>query len=54
MKKMDQLQVRALEEVSTDDIPSKNSTSVDKRLGWLCPICSCLGCPGSIVPIFCV
>jgi hypothetical protein len=53
MKKIDQLQVRALEEVSTDDAPS-NSVPVDKRLNWLCPICSCLGCPGSIVPSFCV
>jgi hypothetical protein len=53
MKKIDQLQVQALEGVSTDDI-SSSSTSVDKRLGWLCPVCSCLGCPGSIVPIFCV
>jgi hypothetical protein len=54
MKKMDQLQARALEGVSTDDVFSKDSFPVDKRLDWLCPVCSCLGCPGSIVPSFCV
>jgi len=54
MKKMDQSQARALEEVSTDDVLSKNSLPVDKRLDWLCPVCSCIGCLGSVVPVFCV
>jgi hypothetical protein len=54
MKKTDQLHAQALEGVSTDDVFSNDSGPVDKRLDWLCPVCSCLGCPGSIVPIFCV
>jgi hypothetical protein len=54
MKKTDQSQDQALKGVATDDILSKDSVPVDKRLGWLCPICSGLGCPGSIDPIFCV
>jgi hypothetical protein len=54
MKKTDQSQDQAIEGVSTDDVPSKDSVPVDKRLDWLCPVCSCLGCPGSVVPAFCV
>jgi len=53
MKKIDQSHARALVGVSTDDV-SSSSLPVDKRLGWLCSSCSCLGCPGSVDPIFCV